>query len=151
MANLAAESGVAHLVYSSGASVGEKPTGVPRFDAKPRIEAHIRALPVTATVVRPVIFMEMLARPGFELNEGRYVFFPRPDQSMQLVAVDDIGKFAAVIFADKMRFGGRTVRLASDTITGRELEEIFTEATRRPITYSGFAGVFLNLYGDRSI
>jgi len=47
IADLAVERGVAHLVYSSGASVGEKPTGVARFDAKPRIEAHIRKLPVT--------------------------------------------------------------------------------------------------------
>ncbi|WP_447476516.1 NmrA family NAD(P)-binding protein, partial [Escherichia coli] len=69
IADLASQSGVAHLVYSSGASVGNEPTGVARFDAKGRVEAHIRTLPVTATIVRPVIFMEMLARPGFGLEK----------------------------------------------------------------------------------
>lgn len=137
--DLAAECGVAHLVYSSGASAGEKPTGVPRFDAKPRIEMHIRKLPVTATIVRPMIFMEMLARPGYGLEEGRFTFFLRPDQSMQLIAVDDIGKFVAAIFADGERFGGETLKIASDTVTGRELGEIFTEAAGRPIVYARFS------------
>jgi uncharacterized protein YbjT (DUF2867 family) len=138
IADLTAESGVAHLVYSSGASVGEKPTGVARVDAKARIEAHIRKLPVTATIVRPMIFMETLVRPGFGLDEGRFTFLVRPDQSMQLIAVEDIGKFVAAIFADTMRFDGKTLKIASDTVTGRELEAIFSEAAGRPIAYARF-------------
>src|SRR5690606_8129120 len=106
------ESGVAHFVYSSGASVGEKMTGVARFDAKPRIEAHIRSLPITSTIVRPMIFMEMLVKSGYGLDEGRYRFFLKPEQSMQLVAIDDIGKFVAAIFADRAQFGGRMLKLA---------------------------------------
>jgi uncharacterized protein YbjT (DUF2867 family) len=139
VADLAAESGVTHLIYSSGASVGDKPTGVARFDNKPRIEAHIRSLPVTATIVRPMIFMEMVPRPGFGLDEGRFTFFLRPDQSMQLIAVEDIGKFVAAIFADKARFSGKTLKIASDTVTGRELGVIFSEAAGRPIAYERFS------------
>lgn len=148
IADLAAESGVAHLVYSSGASSGDTPTGIARFDAKPRIEAHIRNLPVTATIIRPMIFMDMLINPAFGLSEGRYTFFLRPDQSMQLIAVEDIGKFAAAIFADRIRFGGRTMKIASDTVTGRELGEIFSEAACRPIAYSRFADDVLAGNGD---
>ncbi|AKU95683.1 hypothetical protein AKJ09_02347 [Labilithrix luteola] len=138
IADLAVESGVAHLVYSSGASVGEKLTGVARFDAKPRIEAHVRALPITATIVRPMIFMEMLVRPMYGLDEDRYTFFLRPDQSMQLIAVEDIGKFVAALFADRERFGGETLKIASDTVTGRDLEAFFSEAAGRPIAYTRF-------------
>ena len=138
IADLAAESGVAHFVYSSGASAGDKPTGVARFDAKPRIEAHIRGLPITATIVRPMIFMEMLVRPGFGLEQGRYTFFLRPDQSMQLVAVEDIGKFVAAVFADKTRFADKTLKIAGDSVTGSELETIFTQAAGRPIAYARF-------------
>lgn len=143
IADLAVESGVVHFVYSSGASAGDKLTGVARFDAKPRIEAHIRGLPVTATIIRPMIFMEMLVRPGFGLEEGRYTFFLRPDQSMQLIAVDDIGKFAAAIFADRTRFGGKTLKIAGDSVTGSELEAILTHAAGRPITYTRFPEEFL--------
>lgn len=138
IADLAVESGVAHLVYSSGASVGEKPSGVARVDAKARIEAHIRRLPITATIIRPMIFMEMLVRPGFGLDEGRFTFLIKPEQSIQLIAVDDIGKFVTAIFSDKMRFGGQTLKLAGDSVTGRELEAIFTEAAGRPIAYARF-------------
>ncbi|MET0406198.1 MAG: NmrA/HSCARG family protein [Cystobacter sp.] len=148
IADLAAESGIAHLVYSSGASVGEKPTGVGRFDTKPRIEAHIRGLPVCATIVRPMIFMEMLVRPGLGLDEGRFSFFLGPDQPMQLIAVDDIGRFVAAIFAEKTRFEGKTLKLASDTVTGRELEAAFTEAAGRPITYARFSEEVLAAHPD---
>ena len=143
VADLAAKSGVAHFVYSSGASAGNKLTGVPRFDAKPRIEAHIRKLPLTATIVRPMIFMDMLIRAEYGLNEGRYTFFLRQHQSMQLIAGDDIGKFVEVIFADKTRFEGITLKLASDTVTGNELEKYLTEAAGRTITYAQFDEKFL--------
>ena len=138
IADLAVESTVAHFVYSSGASVGELPTGIPRFDAKWRVEAHVRALPITTTIVRPMIFMEMLPNAAFGLNQGMFNFFLEPDQSMQLIAVSDIGKIVAAIFADKTRFGGETIKIASDLVTGRDLETILSEASGRPIAYARF-------------
>ena len=138
VADLAVESGVEHLVYSSGGAVGAEPPGMGHFDRKGRIEAHIRTLPITATIVRPVAFMEMLVMPGFGLDGGRFTFFARPDQSMQLLAVEDIGKFVAAIFADPTRFGGATFEIASDAVTGRDLEAAFTEAAGHPIGYARF-------------
>jgi len=139
IADIAVECGVRHFVYSSGASAGDKPTGVPRFDAKPRIEAHVRSLPIIATIIRPMIFMEMLVGPGFGLEQGRYTFFLRPDQAMQLIALDDIGKFVAAVFADRSRFGGETLKIAGDTVTGSDLEAIFTQTAGRPIAYARFS------------
>jgi uncharacterized protein YbjT (DUF2867 family) len=138
VADLAVESGVKHLVYSSGGAVGDKPTGMRHFDTKARIEAHIRTLPIPATIVRPVTFMEMLMMPGFGLDEGRFIFFARPDQSMQLLAVEDIGKFVAAVFADPGRFAGDVVEIASDAVTGNDLEAMFTETAGRPIAYARF-------------
>lgn len=138
IADIAAEAGIEHFVYSSGASSGEVLTGVPRFDAKPRIEAHVRQLPIRTTIIRPMIFMEMLVRPGFGLDQGRLVSLIRPDHAIHLTAVEDIGKFAAAMFADKARFGGMTLKIASDRVTGRELEVAFTEAAGRQITYERF-------------
>lgn len=138
IADIAAETGIEHFVYSSGASAGDVLTGVPRFDAKPRIEAHVRNLPVTTTIIRPMIFMEMLVRPGFGLDQGRLVSLIRPDHAIHLTAVEDIGKFAAAVFADEARFGGKTLKIASDRVTGRELGVAFTEAAGRRITYERF-------------
>lgn len=139
IADLAVEIGVDHLVYSSGGAVSEKPTGMGHFDSKADIEAHIRTLPITATIIRPACFMEMLVMPGFGLDEGRFNFFMKPDQSMQLVAVEDIGKFVAAIFADKLQFGGKTLDIASDTVTGKDLEATFTQMAGIPIRYARFS------------
>ena len=138
IADIAAETGINHFVYSSGASAGNELTGVPRFDAKPRIEAHIRQLDMTTTIIRPMIFMEMLVRPGFGLDEGRLVSLIRSDHSIQLTAVEDIGRFVAAVLADKSRFGGATLKIASDRLTGRELAVILSEAIGRPIAYERF-------------
>lgn len=143
IADLAAKGPIDHFIYSSGASVGNKLTGVPRFDAKSRIEAHIRELQLTATIVRPMIFMEMLVRPGFGLDEGRLISLIRPDNSIQLTAVEDIGKIVVAMFADKARFGGMTLKIASDRVTGHELEAAFTEVAGKPITYARFSDELL--------
>tara|TARA_B100000614_G_scaffold259350_1_gene283761 strand:- start:3962 stop:4888 length:927 start_codon:yes stop_codon:yes gene_type:complete len=148
IADLAAKSRVDHFVYSSGASVGEKLTGIPRFDAKPRIEAHIRDLPLAATIVRPMIFMEMLVRPDFGREEGRLVSLIRPDHAMQLIAVEDIGKIVAAIFADKARFAGVAMKIASDRVTGHELAAAFTEVAGRPIAYARFPDEILAANAD---
>ncbi|MHC1550875.1 NmrA/HSCARG family protein [Phyllobacterium sp. K27] len=148
IADVAAEIGVDHLVYSSGASVGDELTGVARFDAKPRIETHVRKLPITTTIVRPMIFMEMLVQPGFGLDEGRLVSLIKPDHSIQLTAVEDIGKFVAAMFADKLRFGDMTLKIASDRVTGHELEATFTEVAGRPIAYSRFSDDVLAANAD---
>lgn len=143
IADLANDAGVEHLVYSSGGAVGDKPTGMGHFDSKAQIEAHIRTLPITSTIVRPAAFMEMLVMPGFGLDEGQFNFFAKPDQSMQLLAVEDIGKFVAAIFADRERFAGEIFEIASDTVTGGDMETLFTKAAGRPITYSRFSDAVL--------
>lgn len=148
VADLAAKFRVDHFIYSSGASAGDELTGVPRFDAKPRIEAHVRKLPLAATIVRPMIFMEMLVRPGFGLDEGRLVSLIQRDHSIQLTAVQDIGKIVAAMFADKARFAGKTLKIASDRVTGRELEAAFSEAAGRPISYTRFPDEVLAANAD---
>lgn len=138
VADLAVQSRVDHFIYSSGASAGDELTGVPRFDAKPRIEAYIRELPLTATIIRPMIFMEMLVRPSFGLDEGRLVSLIHRNHSIQLTAVQDIGRIVAAMFVDKARFSGKTLKIASDRVTGLELEAVFSEAAGRPINYFRF-------------
>ncbi|MEQ5844292.1 MULTISPECIES: NmrA/HSCARG family protein [Paraburkholderia] len=139
IADLSVETGVKHLVYTSTNAVGDELTGMGHLDSKARIEAHIGALPITATIIRPATFMELLVMPGFGLDEGHFNFFAKLDQLIQLLAVEDIGKFVTAIFADPVRFGGKTLEIASDTVTGRDLEALFTEAAGRPITYARFS------------
>ncbi len=53
--------------------------------------------------------------------------------------VEDIGRFVAEMFADPTRFGGKTLEIASDTVTGSDFEKLFTEAAGRSITYARFS------------
>lgn len=138
IADIAAAQGVQHLVYTSVAAAGKGKTGLGHFDSKTQIEDHIRGLGINSTIVRPTTFMEMLMLPGMGLEQGRFSFFIRPDQSMQFIAVDDIGKIVASVFADSERFSGRTIEIAGDDITGNGLQEAFCRAAGKTITYQRF-------------
>ncbi|MCW0982683.1 NmrA family NAD(P)-binding protein [Agrobacterium sp. BT-220-3] len=94
--------------------------------------------------------MEMLVRSGFGLDEGRLVSLIRSDHFIQLTSVEDIGRFVAAVLADKSRFGGATLKIASDRLTGPELEVAFSEAAGRPITYKRFPDDVLAANADRA-
>lgn len=143
IASLASECGVQHLVYSSGGAVSDRPTGVAHFDTKAEIERHIHTLPIVSTIVRPATFMELLVMPGFGLDEGQFHFFMQPDGVMQVLAVEDIGKIVAAIYAQPERFKGKTFEIASDVVTGLQLQELFSAAAGRLITYSRFSDAVL--------
>lgn len=143
VADIAAESGVGHFVYSSTAAVSGGATGMGHMDSKAAIEAHIRNLDMRSTIIRPATFMEMLLMPGFGLDAGRFEFFMKAGQSMQVIAVPDIGRIVAAIFAAPDRFAGRAVEIAGDSVSGEDLEAAFSEAAGRRITYSRFSDELL--------
>lgn len=127
VADLAKESGVRHLVYSSlnGAGAG---SAIPYYMSKERIEEHIHAIGLPATVLRPVSFMDNFAtynRPVLQDDELVINLAVRPDIPMQLIAVHDIGAFAAIAFDRPDHFLGRTVEIAGDIRTPPQIAEIF--------------------------
>ncbi|SEM08715.1 Uncharacterized conserved protein YbjT, contains NAD(P)-binding and DUF2867 domains [Pseudoxanthomonas sp. GM95] len=143
IADLAVASGVQHLVYTSVNAAGEQQTGMGHFDSKSKIEAHIRGLRLKATIIRPAGFMELLMLPGMGLDKGHYVSFVRPEQAAQLIAVQDIGKIVAGIFAAPDRYAGKTFEIAGDTITGHSLQQSLSAAIGHPIHYSRFPNALL--------
>ena len=138
VADLAVQSGVQHFVYSSANAAGPTKSGVGHFDSKSEIEAHLRRLPISSTIIRPSAFMEILALPGMGLDQGTFSFFMKPDQPMQFIAVQDIGNIVAGIFAAPERFAGQTIEIAGDSVTGAELAEKFSRAAGQPISYARF-------------
>jgi uncharacterized protein YbjT (DUF2867 family) len=57
VADIAKETGVGHLVYSS-ISGADRQTGIPHLESKGRIEEHMREFELPATMLRPVFFMD---------------------------------------------------------------------------------------------
>ncbi|MBD1868867.1 NmrA/HSCARG family protein [Cyanobacteria bacterium FACHB-471] len=143
IAETAIANGVHHLVYSSANAVGATKTEIGHFDTKSEIEKYIRSLNILSTIVRPSAFMEILTLPGMGLDQGEFSFFMRPNQPMQFIAVKDIGKIVAGIFADPAKFGSQTIEIAGDTVTGTELAEKFSRTAERPITYHRFSDSLL--------
>ncbi|MGW2838423.1 NmrA/HSCARG family protein [Streptomyces sp. NPDC001493] len=134
VADIAESCGVAHLVHSS-ATTARSATGVAHLDIKSRIEAHVRNLDTAVTIIRPAAFMELLLAPGTGLDQGHLSFLMRPDQTMQFIAVRDIGRIVASVFGSPDRYVGRTVEIAGDALTGEALAGHLTRAAGRPIGY----------------
>jgi uncharacterized protein YbjT (DUF2867 family) len=134
VASLAAEAGIGHLVYSSIGGAGQG-TGISFMESKTRIEEHIRAVGPPATILRPNSFMDNLAsfnRPTLDGGELVVSLAVGPRTRLPLVAIRDIGAFAAIAFEHPRRYAGEHVRLAGDCLTGPQIAEAFARACGRP-------------------
>ncbi|NUW37804.1 NmrA/HSCARG family protein [Nonomuraea sp. SMC257] len=133
VADAAHAAGVRHLVY---ASVGgaDRDSGISHWNTKWEIEQHIRALGLPATILRPVMFMENHARPHYGVTgDAALVRVIPPRATVQLIAVTDIGAFAALAFADPDRYVGRALELAGDELSRADLVAAISRATGRPV------------------
>ncbi|HVK78826.1 MAG TPA: NmrA/HSCARG family protein [Kofleriaceae bacterium] len=142
VADAARAAGVRHLVYSSVGGL-RRGTGVGHFESKLQVEDHVRGLDLAATIVRPTAFMEILLQPHFGLASGQLTFFLAGDRTMQFIAVEDIGRIVARVFADPATYAGTTFDLAGDALTGAELAAKIGRATGRTITYARFSDELL--------
>lgn len=137
VADAARAAGVRHLVYTSLAGVFPD-TGVDHFDSKWEIEQYVHALGVPFTIVRPATFCELLTWPQFYALPGVLSFFFPPEARVPLIAAEDIGALAAVVFASPDRYAGRTVELAGELLTGPEIAAAISHATGRSLRYAEF-------------
>ena len=116
LAALAREAGVQHYVYSSVGSAHRK-TGIPHFDNKYRVEEAIRAAGFPSYVIfRPVFFMENLLSPWFLNGDAIYAAM-RPNLSLQMISVGDIGRYVARGFTNADKLNRREIDLAADELT----------------------------------
>jgi uncharacterized protein YbjT (DUF2867 family) len=133
VADAAHAAGVAHLVYASVGSA-DRASGIPHWEVKWEIEQHIRALGIPATVLRPVMFMEYHADPTYGVyGQAAHIRTIPPDERVQLIAVSDIGAFAALAFADPRRFVGQAIELAGDELGLDQLLSAIARATGRDV------------------
>ena len=134
LATLAREVGVQHFVYTSVGSA-HRQTGIPHFENKWRIEESIRGLGFPSRVIiRPVFFMENLTSPWF-LNGDKLCAAMDPKTVLQMIAVDDIGKYGARAFTDASALNGREIDLAGDAVTIPQAAMILSEGLGRTIQF----------------
>jgi uncharacterized protein YbjT (DUF2867 family) len=134
LAQLARDAGVQHYVYASVGSA-HRHTGIPHFENKARVEEIVRSLGFPSYVIyRPVFFMENLTSPWF-LNGNTIYSALDPATVLQMIAVADIGKYAARAFTDAERLNGRAFDIAGDARTLPETAEVLGRAFGRQINY----------------
>ncbi|HEY1506024.1 MAG TPA: NmrA/HSCARG family protein [Stellaceae bacterium] len=135
LADLAAEAKIGHLVYGSVGSA-DRHTGVPHFDTKGEVERHLATLPLPATILRPVFFMQNWERQRASILQTGVLAQPlKPTTRHQQIAVQDIGAFAARVFAAPERWIGRAIDLAGDALTMEETVAAMSRVSGRPIRY----------------
>ncbi|MEV0649020.1 NmrA/HSCARG family protein [Phytomonospora sp. NPDC050363] len=129
VADAAAAAGVEHLVYTS-VGAADRADGHSAWATKAAIEKHIEGLGVPTTVLRPVMFMENHAHPVIGVR-GEYAVLRLvpPTSRVQLIAVEDIGAFTALAFADPDRHAGKGYELAGDELPREELVAAISAVT----------------------
>lgn len=117
LADAAQAAGVQHFVYSS-VGAAHRGMGQKHFDSKWVIEQHIQELGLPYTILRPVFFMENFNWNRPQISNGKLPGIGLyPGKTMQMIAVEDIGAFVALIFDNRAEFLGKTIEFAGDELT----------------------------------
>ena len=136
-AELAKKKGVTHYVYTSVGSAHRK-TGIPHFDNKWRVEGKVRELGFPSyTIIRPVFFMENFLSPWFKpgFDQGKLMIGTKPNTSVQMIAVEDIGRFGFRAFDQHEEMNRAEFDIAGDKHTMPETAAILSKAMGKKIEF----------------
>lgn len=135
-----------HLVYSSvlGADLN---TGIPHFESKFELENHIKSRNLEHTILRPASFYENYLFPQVAngIKRGKFVSPLKKTISQQLIGVDDIGKIAAKVIANRDKYKNQELSIATDEYQISELPQAFSEAINKPVKYKKLPGFITRL------
>jgi len=137
VAEVARSTGVSHFVYTSVGSA-HRATGIPHFDNKWRVEQRVRELGFPShTILRPVFFMENLASPWFlpAIQQGQLAVALDPKTVLQMIAVQDIGKYGLWAFERHAELNGRAIDIAGDQLTMPATAEIIGRTLHRDVKF----------------
>ena len=137
LADAAKAAGVRHFLYSSVGGA-ERGTGIPHFDSKWEIEQYVRALGLPATIQRPVFFMDNFTtfNPPRMVGGTLTLSLPLPPtKPLQMIATDDIGAFATLVFENPDEFIGQAIEIAGDELTMPEVAAAIGRVTGLPTRY----------------
>ncbi|MEN6545159.1 MAG: NmrA/HSCARG family protein [Armatimonadia bacterium] len=124
------------MVYSSVGGA-ERSSNIPHFETKFVIEGRISELRLKAAVLRPVWFMENFFRGEMleGIRNGVLAIPLPPDVPLQMIAVDDIGFFAAQAFKHPGEHTGKALEIAGDELTMPEVAKLLSRRLEHPVDY----------------
>lgn len=137
IAEIAKRLGVQHFVYSSVGSAYRN-TGIPHFDNKWRVEEVVRGLGFPSyTIIRPVFFMENFLSPWFKpgIDQGQLQVGIKPETTLQMITVADIGKYGLWAFEKHQELNGRAIDIAGDALTMPETAKFISKAAGKTVEH----------------
>src|SRR5918996_1878416 len=133
VADAAKAADIQHLVYSS-VGAAHRGMGQKHFESKWIIEQYIHSLGIPYTILRPAFLMENYNWSRAQLLNGTYTGMGlRPEKGLQMLAVEDVGVFAALAFANPEEYVGKTIELSGDELTESQIADTFTKVIGRPV------------------
>ena len=116
---------------------------VPHFDAKGESDKFFRDLGVPTTFLRASFYWDNFVFFGAGPKKGAdgklYLTFPLDDKKMAGIASEDIGKCAYSIFKRGKEFIGKTVGVAGEHLTGKEMADAMTKAIGQEVIYNNIS------------
>lgn len=133
LADAAKQAGVQHFLFSS-VGAAHRGMGQRHFDSKWEIEKYIQQLALPYTILRPVAFMDNANYQRAAISNGMYFSMGiPPTKTMQVVAVEDIGGFVALIFDNRSEFLGKTIEFGGDELTEPQIVDALSRVIGRPV------------------
>jgi uncharacterized protein YbjT (DUF2867 family) len=135
--DLAKENKVSHFLQTTVAGADKAPD-VPHFEVKARIEDYLKKSGIKYTILRPVFFMENFntwftpqhTDDGYQIAMGM-----QQETKLQMIAVDDIGKFVVEIFNNPDKYLGQSLEIAGDELTMPEVAKAYTNKLGKDVKF----------------
>ena len=113
---------------------------VPHFDAKGEADDVFRKLGVPTTFLLTSFYWDNLIYFGMGPRKGQdgklAITFPMGDKKLPGIAAEDIGKCALGIFKRGLELVGKTVGLAGEHLTGKEMAAKLSTALGQDVRYN---------------
>ncbi len=152
LATAAKKAGVAHVIWSTledtrkrvPLSDNRMPTlkekyKVPHFDAKGEADDFFRQAGVPTTFLATAFYWDNLVAFGMgpkKGEDGKLAFvLPMGDKKLPGIAAEDIGKCAYGVFKRGAELVGKTVGIAGEHLTGKQMADALGRALEQPVNY----------------
>ena len=132
VADAAKKAGVQHFIYSSVGGA-DRNSGVPHFESKWHVEEHIRKIGLPYSIVRPTTFMVNLVESPAIMRFIALSMFRGGEKPVQMIAVEDIGKWVAHMFLNKSQYLGKAVEISGDEVTFDKMINAYQKVYRKKL------------------
>jgi len=113
---------------------------VPHFDAKGEADNYFREIGLPVTIMRTSFYWDNFIHFGLgpqKIEEGKYaITFPMGDAKLPGIAAEDIGKCALGVFKNSSEYIGKTLGIAGESLTGRELAESMSKSLNINVAFN---------------